>query len=197
MSADIKIRRARLADAEALAELRLLTWRETYPVILPESVLTAMSAERQRVRLAESIESASPDVAVFCAEAGSRLVAYGVCGPARGGPKGFGGEVQELYVLSDFYGQGIGRAMMARMAMWLASRGYNALFAAVLQENHAARAFYRRLGGERCGEAKIVMGGKELHQEAFGWRDLAVLTGSPTDDTGRLYPILRRPDEDD
>jgi len=82
------------------------------------------------------------------------------------------------------------------MAMWLASRGYNSLFAAVLQQNHGARAFYRRLGGERCGEGKIVMGGRELIQEAFGWRDLAVLTGSPTDASGRLYPVLRRPDDE-
>lgn len=196
MSTKIDIRRARLSDAKDLADLRLVTWRETYPVILPEAVLTAMSAERQRVRLADSINSVSPDVAVFCAEIGGNLVAYGVCGPARNGPKGFGGEVQELYVLSDYYGHGIGRAMMARMAMWLASRGYNALFAAVLQQNHAARAFYRRLGGERCGEGKIVMGGKELIQEAFGWRDLAVLTGSPTDENGQLYPVLRRPDDE-
>ncbi|MEM8914680.1 MAG: GNAT family N-acetyltransferase [Pseudomonadota bacterium] len=192
----MKVRQARMADVRALAALRLRTWRETYPAILPESVLTSMSLERQRVRFAQMVDSGSHELAVFCAEVDGTIAAFGICGKARGGPKGFDGEVQELYVASDFYGIGIGRAMMAAMAIWLASRGFNSVFAAVLQQNHAARAFYRKLGGERCGEAPTAMGGAKLIQEAFGWRDLADLSGSRTNDEGRLYPILRRPDED-
>lgn len=173
---EIGIRRARMADSEALGELRLTTWQEVYPGVLPDSLLAGMTPERQRLRFAGMFDSRDGDHAIFCAEDGEALVAYGICGPARAGPKGYSGEIHELYVLSDYYGEGIGWALMATMSTWLASKGHEAIFAAVLQQNHGARAFYSRIGGTRCGESRIVMGGAPLVQEAFGWTDLARLT---------------------
>ena len=200
MSEEIGIRQARPADAAALGQLRVITWQEAYPGILPDSLLSDMSTVRQHARFAEMIESRSEDHAVFCAEdaledGSATMVAYGICGPARAGPKGYTGEIHELYVLSDHYGRGIGWAMMATMSGWLAAKGHKALFAAVLQQNHGARAFYTRIGGERCGEGRIVMGGAPLVQEAFGWRDLPRLMGREAG--SRLQPIARRPEEDE
>jgi 16S rRNA U516 pseudouridylate synthase RsuA-like enzyme len=45
----------------------------------------------------------------------------------------------------------------------------------VLAENQQARRFYEALGGSIVGEQRITIGGAELLELAYGWRDLDAL----------------------
>ena len=43
----------------------------------------------------------------------------------------------------------------------------------VLQDNHPARRFYESMGGEHVDEKTITIGGTDLIEVAYGWKDIA------------------------
>jgi hypothetical protein len=45
----------------------------------------------------------------------------------------------------------------------------------VLAENHPARAFYARLGGQPVREQMITIGGTSLREIGYGWGDIKPL----------------------
>ena len=54
--------------------------------------------------------------------------------------------LEDVYVRPDFRGRGIGTAPMARVAAIALQRGCGRLECAVLDWNHPAKAFYKKLG---------------------------------------------------
>jgi ribosomal protein S18 acetylase RimI-like enzyme len=77
---------------------------------------------------------------------------------------------------------GIGRLLVSRMASELANAGFHSLVIWVLKDNPACR-FYENLGGCVVAEKVIEIGGKQLVDVAYIWRDLGALitpTGTPS-----------------
>ena len=55
----------------------------------------------------------------------------------------------------------------------------------MLEDNRPACRFYESLGGERVGRQTITIGGADLVEVTYGWRDISELVGVP-DDAGKL-----------
>ena len=45
----------------------------------------------------------------------------------------------------------------------------------VLEDNPAARGFYESLGGEELGRKTTTIGGRDLTEVSYGWRDFESL----------------------
>ena len=45
----------------------------------------------------------------------------------------------------------------------------------VLEDNHGARRFYESLGGELVGRKTVVIGGADLVEVSYGWKDITGL----------------------
>jgi GNAT superfamily N-acetyltransferase len=159
------------ADAAALAELHVKSWRETYPGILPRTYLERMSPalheHRWRLRLAKTNE------VTLAAEDRSGLVGY-VSGDWTRGAKGEDGlvEISTLYVLKRAQGRGLGLALFEGCARVLAARGAKALIVWALRENHPARGFYERIGGVRDRMGEEYVGGAVVPSVRYRWADL-------------------------
>ena len=67
------VRKARPADAEAVARVYVDAWRDTYPLILPSRVLLGMSVEGQCARWRNAIAIAAREV-VYVAETGNGTI---------------------------------------------------------------------------------------------------------------------------
>ena len=173
------IRRARLADAPAIGKVNVESWRATYPGLVPDSYLLAMSepasAERWRARLAAPAEAGGVWVAL---ERQLGLVGFASGGPQRTAIAGHGGELYTLYLLDIAQGRGLGRRLMAAVAADLLANGVEGMVTWVLRDN-PARWFYERLGGRRLGEQSICLGRSLLPEIAYGWRDLGELARLP------------------
>ena len=55
------------------------------------------------------------------------------------------------------------------------SDGFGSMLVWVLADNHPACRFYESLGGERVGRKRISLGGANLTEVSYGWRDIANL----------------------
>jgi putative acetyltransferase len=61
-------------------------------------------------------------------------------------------EVKRLYLLAEYRGRGLGRALMARVLDWAAASGYRRVDAWSDERLRTAHAMYERLGFTRIGE---------------------------------------------
>jgi GNAT superfamily N-acetyltransferase len=172
------IRPAADADVLAMARVHILSWRETYPGMLPEGMLAHMSIADEAIRWQRMLDRprAWGAALAFVAEQDGAIVGYGSCGEQRTQvlrASGFTGEVSELYVLRQAQRQGAGHGLMRAMATALLNRGDPAMSLWVLEENASARRFYERLGGK-----PIAVKHAPLDEVAYGWKDLTQLLSS-------------------
>jgi GNAT superfamily N-acetyltransferase len=163
---DLVIRRARSLDAEALAMLQVDCWRESYTGIIPQPYLDGLSYAAHEREWRRRLGSRGW---AFLAVWQSQIVGFASGGRCRS-VKGFGGELYLLYILRQFQGRGIGRALFDAAHLELARRGYADMLVWVLADN-PARRFYEHLGGEPTAESSCALGGTRLQQIAYAWRD--------------------------
>lgn len=166
------IRPATDDDVLAMAKVHIASWRETYPGILPQPMLSGLSIAEEAIRWQRMLDRprVSGGTIAFVAELGGSLVGYGSCGDQRTPElrgQGFTGEITELYVLRSAQGQGAGTGLMAAMARALSERGHQALSLWALEGNAPARHFYERRGGIAIGRKP-----NRVPEIAYGWSSL-------------------------
>jgi GNAT superfamily N-acetyltransferase len=103
----------------------------------------------------------SPDYAFRIAEIEGRGIAYVKLGPLSKLPVQTDVPamiLDQLYVLKDYHGSGIGRELMEWAMRASRLRGAQDLFLTVYVDNHRARRLYDRLGFEPVGRYDFMVG---------------------------------------
>ena len=170
------VRRARPSDAEAIARVHVETWQTTYAGLIPDGYLVRMGREQRTGFWTQALARMHHGSHVLVAEAPRvGVVGFASYGPARasGLPAGesYAGEIYTLYVLPDYQGRGLGRALLQQAFAGFAARGRDSALVWVLAGN-PARFFYERLGGKRAAERIESFAGADLVELAYGWREL-------------------------
>jgi ribosomal protein S18 acetylase RimI-like enzyme len=175
----IGFREAKPADAAALGELHVASWRESYAGLLPDDLLKGLSPdERSTMWSAVLGDPASTGTTVIVAESGGEIVAFGACAGQRDEAlkrKGFDAEIGAIYVLRSHQRAGVGHSLMSLMARKLLEGGRRGASLWVLRTNVPARAFYEGLGGVVVGARTSEEAGATLAEVAYGWSDLSAL----------------------
>lgn len=177
----IAIRRARPSDAPGIGDVHVASWRSTYAGVLPEPVLTGLSAPRQAGYYDRMIRGGGGGVHVAVASGadavpgnGIRIVGFVTTRRRRGALAE--GEIETLYVLDDFRERGLGRQLLRAAAAHLAAHGCNSVFLWVLADN-PARWLYERLGGRHVADGTVGVGGLQVAQAAYRWEPIDGLIG--------------------
>ena len=175
-----RIRAATSSDTRQIARIQVDTWRAAYKGIVPEEYLANLSyAGSQELWgrvLDEDTENAG---GVFVAEEGGTPFGFSSGRPRRRFSQGlteYQGVLETLYVLPSRQRAGAGRRLVGAVAGHLRERGVSSLLLWVLAENEGARKFYESLGGTLIEEGSFELGGAELSEVAYGWKDLGVLS---------------------
>jgi len=139
------IRLAQSKDAQAIAQVYVETWRNTYAGCLPDSKLARMSFKRQCASWSRTLASRNQVVVL---ENDGEVVGFGSCDYNKLRWLDYSGEIYTLYLLPDFHGCGFGRQLMKALFDVLIGRNYDSALLWVLAEN-PTRFFYEAMGG-RC-----------------------------------------------
>jgi ribosomal protein S18 acetylase RimI-like enzyme len=158
MNQTYRVRPASSEDVSALAELHVLTFRETHGSSGPTVHFRAAQWQ-------EAFRSARPS---FClvVEGSSGLVGFakGIDRDEQELPD-FKGELNKIYLLRRVQGLGLGRRLLCSSAAEFLARGIQSM---VLfgDERNPSNGFYEHMGGERLFAANGDFHG------GYGWKDL-------------------------
>lgn len=169
------IRPATAADIPGIARVHVDAWRSTYRGIVPQAFLDGLSYRDRETLWRRVLSGSGGDNGVFVADAGGA----GVIGFADGAPTQdavYQGELMAIYMLEEFQRRGLGRDLTLRVVDWLLDHGIRSMRLWVLADNPACR-FYEALGGRRIEAKRIEIGGADLEEIAYGWKDITKIPG--------------------
>ncbi len=176
MALAFDIRDATPLDSEAIGRIHVETWQATYAGMLEAAYLSRLDAGTWATRWREAIgrlRAGSPRLGkVLVATApGQGAVGFGSCGRARSETLPYDGEIETLYILPDWQGQGLGRELLVALFEELAAAGFLSALVWVVASN-PSRFFYEAMGGERLAEKSEPFAGRPVPQIAYGWDDI-------------------------
>lgn len=160
------IRRAGLADAQALSAIGEATFRETFGHLYPPADLEPFLADAYDVERTRA-DLADPAKASWIVEADGAAVGFALAGPCNlphpdVTPQS--GELKRIYLLNAWQNGGLGRRLFGETLAWLQAQGPRDVWIGVWSENHGAQRFYERQGFEKVGEYGFVVGNTVDHE---------------------------------
>lgn len=162
------VRIATAADAAALAQVDVASWRAAYRGIMPDAYLAALSEAARAAdwqRRLSGVDTARGRL-ILASEERAGITGFVRLG-AEPDVEQPGGYIFLLYVHPSHWGTGAGEVLMTAAGDRLRLQGFRSAALAVLEANHRARRFYERLG----------------------WRATALL--APQDYGGAVLDVLR------
>ncbi len=170
------VREAKIADAPAIAQVNVDTWRTAYRNIVPADYLAKLSYEKRESNWQEILSNVknTGDYVCVAENDSGQIVGFAAGGCERTGKYVYRGELFAIYILEEYQRQGIGRQLVRSVARKLAELSLNSMLAWVLGDNSACR-FYEFLGGKKVEELQTSRAGVLVKEIAYGWTDIAVL----------------------
>jgi ribosomal protein S18 acetylase RimI-like enzyme len=167
------VRAARIEEVEALAALKLATFRETFvdgfAIPYPPDDLAAFEADSYGPAKVAA-ELADPGHATWIAEAGGQLLAYAHVGPCKlPHPDALpqAGELYQIYVRQEAQGLGLGKRLLGIALENLARVRPGPVWLGVWSDNHRAQAVYAAQGFAKVGEYRFPVGRWEDEEYIF------------------------------
>nr|WP_131762260.1 GNAT family N-acetyltransferase [Actinomadura fibrosa] len=169
--ADVGVRPARRADAAAVADIQVRTWRHAYRDLLPAAVLDAVTApdarETWRERWAEAAAAPpSPRHRLLVAVASDLVVGFAAHGPSEDGDRDPATTAELIALLVDplHARAGHGSRLLAATVDLLREDGTATLVSWAFEGDEVTRAFLGSAGWAPDGTARTLDMGEPVRQ---------------------------------
>jgi len=165
------LRPALPADARAIAEVLVASWRDSYRGILPDAVLDRLSVASRELSRREILRDAAGLQLVACDTTYGDVVGFCDAGPSRR-PGAWEGEVYAIYLAHHAKRHGLGTRMFDEVMAWLHRRGSRSMIVWVLEHNDHARRFYETMGGKAGPRWPSTVDGFAVIEIGYVWEEL-------------------------
>ncbi len=168
------VRRATVAEADALARFGAQVFHESYAKDIPASDLQ-LYLDQYYGTAQQAAELEDPQNSMLVAEVGAALAGYTLLRHGRGPENQVSlrspAEIARFYVGRGWHGQGVAQALMTAAVAEAQQRDAETLWLTVWTENARAIAFYRKEGFVTAGTSPFRLG-TLLQQDYLMTRDL-------------------------
>lgn len=145
------VREAKTSDAAELARLHVAVWRETYRQLAPVEAFAALDETRRLAFWLDKFAHPAGRQVILLAELDGNLVGFTLASESANPQIGAMAEIKLLYIDRRFARQGIGRHLLAEVALCLKNSGFTGAALGVVEGNTPAIRFYSALGGQELG----------------------------------------------
>lgn len=145
MIKDIEIKKAVLSDAAALADILCCSWSSTFSEILTEDELAKNVNLQKRTEMFKKILKIDGfhNLIAIDGENPCGLCSYG---KSRDNDLSDYGEIIAIHTKPDYWGKGVGNALMDMALSKLRRLGYSKIMLWTFERNFRARHFYEKYG---------------------------------------------------
>jgi ribosomal protein S18 acetylase RimI-like enzyme len=140
-------RKVKNNEVKQIAELHAKSWQVAYKGILSDDYLDNQVLSNRLQVWTERFAKRQNNRFIYVA-VDNQIVKGFVCVYGNDDPK-WGALIDNLHVLPELKGQGIGKRLMDEAAKWVSEKYPNPNFYLwVYEDNHASRGFYEKMGGK-------------------------------------------------
>jgi diamine N-acetyltransferase len=157
---DTTIRKATPSDARSLSLLAEGTFRGAFSAVNTTENMD-MHCRSSYSEDFQAMEIANPELVTLLAEKEEELLGFAQLrwGNAPDCIRGNSpGEIQRIYVASDWHGKGIAQALMSKCIEEIKARGSDEVWLGVWERNARAIAFYKKFGFVERGDHVFLLG---------------------------------------
>lgn len=149
-------------NIDDVSRVYALSWKNAYKGIVPQDYLNNLSEDRWSKKLIDQLSN----LWIICD--GKQIIGASTYAHARDEKYSGWGEIISIYLLPEYYHQGIGTKLLQASMNSLFSAGYEKLYLWVLEDNHPARRFYEKNGFDFNGDTlEYVIEGKPLNEVRY------------------------------
>ena len=149
----MRVRRAGIDDAAAVADIHVRSWQAGYEHVFGAERLATVTVAQRLPRWRE-ILAGDEQVCLLAEDDDGRALGWCTVGEGREPDLENAGEVWGIYAAPEAWGTGAGRALLAAGLDTLAELGFAEASLWVLEDNPRARRFYEREGWTPDGARK-------------------------------------------
>ena len=160
-----------------LATLHLEGWHSAYAGAVDQEFLDSMSVHEREVGWEKWLTN--PDINAAIVYVQDHPVGFVAYGKVETMPPGqstirpqYTSEILAIYILPDYWKQGIGKELMSYAAEKLKEDRHSGMCLWVLDKNKNACSFYEKIGGQRIGKHMIEIGPSKVKEVCYGWRNI-------------------------
>ena len=163
------------SDSTAIARIHALSWRDSYRGILRDSYLDGPIFEERLAVWNKRLQSPSLGDIGFLALFETKPVGFTFACASHDAHRGT--FLDNLHVLPEERGKGIGTKLLGALTESLLSKGYEeGIYLWVFEKNHRTRKFYERLGAKAIEHTVIdAPGGGKVAEWLYAWESLSHL----------------------
>lgn len=165
----MRIRPGGLSDVPAISRAYAESWRTTYEGWTPDPFLKGITEASAAKIFTESLQPNGYSYFLHVAEVEGKIVGFADGGKERSHPERGIGELYAVYLLKDFQGLGLGRALFEASVKSLGEAGMKSLVVWVLAQS-PFRKFYEALGGSpETGTKTLNIAGTPVPLVSYRW----------------------------
>jgi GNAT superfamily N-acetyltransferase len=175
------IRHATLDDIPALAALHCQGWKDSYEELVPQNYLDGLNADEFSEKWTKWFKDGVATTLIAEAEDGA-AAGFSMFGPLKTPIPGqsairptYSSELYAIYLGKDHWGHGLAQQFFAETVSSLKEQKHYSMALWVVGGNKRACKFYDKMGGQRIGKKMVEIGGKNVKEACFGWRETSPL----------------------
>ncbi len=165
---NVSIREAREDDLAEVAVLHVANQRMTYRGLLSDDYLDGLDPAKQRRKWAAF--SRQEGQKLFIAREQSRLLGFAACRKDDELPGCL--YLDSLHVAPEARGQGVGTALIRRVARYGREAGFRSMSVCIVKGNEGAGRLYARTGAVHWKDFTDHFEGTFSHSEKLRWQEL-------------------------
>ncbi len=151
----LRIREAVEADAVAISEIHVRSFRSAYRELVPASYLAGLDPGRWQPVWRQRIGEQDGRRVVLVTEIDGEVAGFAYLGPSPDPDRAADGHLFSIHLDPERRGRGLGASLMKEVVHRLFLAGFEHATLWVMEANQSARHFYRRLGWSPDGAKRI------------------------------------------
>ena len=172
------IREAYADEYTEIATIHVQGWQAAYADIVNNEYLKTLSIEKRAENWKRFLQDETNKIYLAVNEK-NQPIGFSNCGKTQTFPKRivpedfeYKGALLSLYLLPEYYRQGIGTALFDQAITGLKELGHTKMCTWSLEKNTRAQEFYKAKGGTEIGEEIIKIGPDKFKEICYGWDQL-------------------------